>query len=172
MKNVVQSPDVSIHKAILVMGVSGCGKSTIGAGLATALGGTFLDGDDYHPQSNVDHMASGKPLTDDMRWPWLDQLAAAVNAQRAVGPVVFACSALKRSYRDHLQRCIDGLKIGYLDAPYDVVARRLAQRRGHYMPASLLDSQFAALEVPQNPTVAVSIDQSVADIVAALRRAI
>jgi carbohydrate kinase (thermoresistant glucokinase family) len=154
------------------MGVSGCGKSTIGAGLARALGGTFLDGDDYHPQTNIDHMASGRPLTDDMRWPWLDQLAAVVNAQRVAAPVVFACSALKRSHRDGLRQRIDGLKIGYLDAPYDVVARRLAQRRGHYMPASLLDSQFDALEVPQNPTVAVSIEQSVDDIVAALWRAI
>ena len=154
----------------MVMGVSGCGKSTIGAELADALGGVFLDGDDYQPQSNVAHMASGKPLTDDMRWPWLDQLADAVNAQRAATPVVFACSALKRSYRDHLRQRIDDLKIGYLDAPYDVVAGRLAQRTDHYMPASLLDSQFAALEMPQNPTATVSIDQPIADIVTALKR--
>ncbi len=153
----------------MVMGVSGCGKSTIGAGLATAWGGTFLDGDDYHPQVNVDHMASGQALTDDMRWPWLDDLAQAVNAQRQKGVTVFACSALRKKYRDYLRAAIPELKVAYLDAPYDVVAARLSQRTDHYMPASLLDSQFAALEVPQNPTRTVSIDQPIEDIIAALR---
>lgn len=158
-----------MQPAIMVMGVSGCGKSTIGAGLADALGGAFLDGDDYHPQGNVDHMAAGRPLTDAMRWPWLDSLALAVNAARQDRIVVFACSALKQCYRQHLQGAIADLKIAYLDAPRDVVGRRIAQRHGHYMPASLLASQYATLEVPQNPAVAVSIDQPVADIIAALR---
>lgn len=158
-----------MHAAIMVMGVSGCGKSTIGAGLASALGGNFLDGDDYHPQANVDRMASGQPLTDDMRWPWLDQLAAAVNDQRQTGVTVFACSALRQSYREYLRAAIPALKIAYLDAPYDVVSARLSQRTDHYMPASLLDSQFATLEVPQNPTKSVSIDQPIADIIATLR---
>jgi carbohydrate kinase (thermoresistant glucokinase family) len=156
--------------AIMVMGVSGCGKSTIGAGLAGALGGVFLDGDDCHPQSNVDHMAAGRPLTDDMRWPWLDQLAAAVNAKREQAVTVFACSALRKNYRDHLRAAIPDLKVVYLDASYEVVAARLAKRKGHYMPAALLDSQFATLEVPLNPTASISIDQPVADIVLALRR--
>lgn len=159
-----------MHKAIMVMGVSGCGKSTIGSGLAAALGGVFLDGDDYHPQSNVDHMAAGHPLTDDMRWPWLDKLAAAVNVQRVDAITVFACSALRKSYRDHLRTAIPDLKIAYLDAPYDVVAARLAERSGHYMPASLLGSQYATLEVPAQATATVSIDQPIAEILEALRR--
>lgn len=159
-----------MHAAILVMGVSGSGKSTIGAGLAQALGGAFLDGDDYHPQSNVDHMAAGLPLTDEMRWPWLDHLAQAVNRKRVNRPTVFACSALRKTYRDHLRAATPELKVMYLDAPYDVVAVRLAKRTDHYMPASLLESQYATLEVPQNPTATASIDQPVADIIATLRR--
>jgi len=152
----------------MVMGVSGAGKSTIAHGLADALGGVYLDGDDYHPQSNVDHMAAGKPLTDVMRWPWLDILAAAVNASRKDVLTVFACSALKRSYRDHLRAAIPDLQVAYLDAPYEVVSARMAARENHYMPTSLLDSQIAALEVPQTPAVSVSIDQPVPDIIAAL----
>lgn len=159
-----------MHPAIMVMGVSGCGKSTVGAGLATAIGGRFLDGDDYHPPQNVAHMAAGQPLTDAMRWPWLDTLAQAVQAARKDGPVVFACSALRKPYRDHLRAAIPDLRIAYLDAPRDVVMARLAQRQGHYMPASLLDSQYATLEPPQNPTIAVRIDQPVAAIIAALER--
>jgi carbohydrate kinase (thermoresistant glucokinase family) len=159
-----------MRKAIMVMGVSGCGKSTIGAELAQALGGVFLDGDDYHPECNVAHMAAGHPLTDAMRWPWLDRLAQAVNAQRQGQLVVFACSALKRSYRDYLRAAIPGLRIAYLDAPRDVVAARLAQRANHFMPPALLDSQFAALEVPEHPDATASIDQPVAAIVAALAR--
>ncbi|MDO6590966.1 gluconokinase [Loktanella sp. D2R18] len=157
-----------MHKAIMVMGVSGAGKSTIAQGLATVLGGVYLDGDDYHPQSNVDHMAAGRPLTDDMRWPWLDILGATVNASRADHVTVFACSALKRSYRDHLRAAIPDLQIAYLDAPYEVVSARMAARENHYMPTSLLDSQFAVLEVPQMPAMSVSIDQPVPDIIAAL----
>ncbi|SFR31686.1 gluconokinase [Yoonia tamlensis] len=157
-----------MHKAIMVMGVSGAGKSTIAQGLADALGGVYLDGDDYHPQSNVEHMAAGKPLTDDMRWPWLDILAGAVNASRSEHITVFACSALTRAYRDHLRAAIPDLQVAYLDAPYEVVSARMAARENHYMPVSLLDSQFAALEVPRNPAVTVSIDQPVPAIIAAL----
>ena len=153
----------------MIMGVSGCGKSTIGAGLADALGGVFLDGDDYHPAENIAHMAAGHPLTDEMRWPWLDLLAEAVNAARRDQVTVFACSALKHSYRAHLRDRIPDLSIAYLDAPRDVVASRLAARADHFMPPALLDSQFATLEVPQDATMAVSIDQPVEAIVAKLR---
>ena len=159
-----------MHPAILVMGVSGCGKSTVGAGLATAIGGCFLDGDNFHPPQNVARMAAGQPLTDAMRWPWLDALGQAVQAARQNGPVVFACSALRKRYRDHLRAAVPDLRIAYLDAPRDVVLARLAQRQGHFMPASLLDSQFATLEIPQNPTIAARIDQPVAAIIAAIRR--
>ncbi|WP_439154033.1 gluconokinase [Yoonia sp.] len=150
--------------AIMVMGVSGAGKSTVGAALATALGAVFLDGDDYHPQANVDHMAAGHPLTDAMRWPWLDRLGAAVQAARADHAVVFACSALKRSYREYLRAAIPGLRVAYLDAPQLLVADRLAQRRGHFMPANLLNSQFATLDAPRD-CISVSIDQPITAIV-------
>jgi gluconokinase len=156
--------------AIMVMGVSGCGKSTIGAGLAQAIGGVFLDGDDYHPPANVAQMAAGQPLTDAMRWPWLNDLAAAVQDARGQGPVVFACSALKASYRAHLRAAIPDLKIAYLDAPHDLVSARITARQGHYMPPALLDSQFAILEVPQDADATVTIDQPVADIIRTLQR--
>ena len=159
-----------MHPAIMVMGVSGSGKSTIGAGLANSIGARFLDGDDYHPLQNRAQMAAGQPLTDAMRWPWLDALGQAVQAARQDGPVVFACSALRKSHRDHLRAAVPGLRIAYLDAPRDVVLARLAQRQGHFMPASLLDSQYATLETPQNPTIAVRIDQPVAAIIAAIQR--
>lgn len=161
-----------MHPAIMVMGVSGCGKSTVGAGLACAIGGSFLDGDDYHLPQNLAHMAAGQPLTDAMRWPWLDALGQAVQAARQNAPVVFACSALRKSYRDHLRAVVPDLRIAYLNAPRDVVLARLAQRQGHFMPASLLDSQFATLEIPQNPTIAVRIDQPVAAIIAAIQRSV
>lgn len=158
-----------MNTAIMVMGVSGAGKSTIGADLAAAIGGTFLDGDDYHPQGNMDHMAAGHPLTDAMRWPWLDALAAAVNAARSTRPVVFACSALKRRYRDHLRQAIPGLKLVYLDAPQHIVAARVASRKHAYMPASLLDSQYATLEPPNAPDAVVSVDRPIPAIIADLR---
>ena len=152
----------------MVMGVSGAGKSTVAAALAEKLGGVFMDGDDYHPPLNVAHMAAGHALTDDMRWPWLDALAGAVKQSRETQLTVFACSALKHSYRDYLRAAIPELRLAYLDAPYDVVSSRIHSRQDHYMPPSLLDSQFAALEVPQNPDAVASIDQPIADIVSAL----
>lgn len=158
-----------MNPAIMVMGVSGAGKSTVGRALAVALGAVFLDGDDYHPPENVAHMAAGHPLTDAMRWPWLDTLAAAVQRARTGGTVVFACSALKRSYRDHLRATIPGLQVVYLDAPRTLVADRLARRQGHFMPKALLDSQFAALEIPAH-CISVGIDQPVAGIVESLVR--
>ncbi len=157
-----------MHAAIMVMGVSGCGKSTIGAALAHKLGGIFLDGDDYHPQTNLDHMAAGHSLTDAMRWPWLDRLAGAVHQHRQIGVTVFACSALRKSYRDYLRAAIPDLKIVYLEAKHQVVRTRLNGREDHFMPSSLLDSQFAALDVPQQATAVVSIDQPVEEIVEAL----
>ena len=118
-----------MHRVFMVMGVTGCGKSTVGDAFAEALGGRFLDGDDYHPQSNVDHMAAGQPLTDEMRWPWLELLAAAVNASRETADTVLACSALRRTYRNFLRQRIPELNIVYLDAPRDVVAARMAARQ-------------------------------------------
>ena len=161
-----------MHSVIMVMGVSGCGKSTVGQALSDALGGVFVEGDDYHPQSNIDHMAAGLPLTDAMRWPWLDRLAEAVNDQRQRSVTVFGCSALRKSYRDRLRAAIPDLKVAYLEAPQDVLATRLAKREGHYMPASLLASQYDTLEVPENATVATSANQPIAQIIQIFKSAI
>ncbi len=135
------------------MGVCGCGKSTVGLALAARLRWPFLDGDDFHPASNVTKMASGTPLTDIDRAPWLDRLRDELASFRQRGErAVLACSALKRAYR---VRLLDGTDASfvYLKADRDTVASRLALRTGHYMPAGLLDSQFAALEEPDDALV-------------------
>ncbi|MFT6076259.1 MAG: carbohydrate kinase (thermoresistant glucokinase family) [Yoonia sp.] len=159
-----------MQRAIMVMGVSGSGKSTVGKALAQQYGGAFLDGDDYHPRSNIDHMAKGQPLTDAMRWPWLDKLVQAVNAARQDTVTVFACSALRKAYRDHLRAAIPDLRIVFLDAPQHIIAQRLKARRDHFMPAALLESQYATLESPQNPSVTVLVDQPIEKILQALDR--
>lgn len=130
------------------MGVSGSGKTTIGRALADELGWTFLDADDFHPQANVAKMAAGVALTDEDRWPWLDRLADELRALDEHGRhVVLACSALKQAYRDRLGRAGE-LRWVYLKGDPQTIEPRLATRTGHYMPLSLLASQFAALEEP------------------------
>jgi len=132
------------------MGVSGSGKSTIGAQLARALGVEFVEGDDLHPPSNVERMAAGIPLTDDDRQDWLIAIAARLrDAKRARVGLVASCSALKRSYRDLLRSAGDpAVRFVYLKGIKPLLAERMAQRRGHFMPGSLLDSQLAILEEP------------------------
>jgi gluconokinase len=135
---------------VVVMGVSGCGKSTIASMLAHRLNWIYEDGDWFHPQSNVRKMHAGEPLTDEDRWPWLHGIAAWIDASRRVGNHgTVACSALKRAYRDILVGERRDVRIVYLKGEQDLIARRLAARDGHFMPPSLLDSQFAALEEPQ-----------------------
>jgi carbohydrate kinase (thermoresistant glucokinase family) len=135
---------------VVVMGVSGCGKSTIASMLAHRLNWIYEDGDWFHPQSNVRKMHAGEPLTDEDRWPWLHGIAAWIDATRRVGNHgTVACSALKRAYRDILVGERRDVRIVYLKGERDLIARRLAARDGHFMPPSLLDSQFAALEEPQ-----------------------
>jgi gluconokinase len=133
----------------VVMGVAGAGKSLIGSAFARALGVDFVEGDAYHPRENVARMAAGIPLTDDDRLGWLralaDRLGAAAEADEGL---VMACSALKRSYRDLLRARDPSVRFILLHGPRSLVAERLAERRGHYMPASLLESQFATLEIP------------------------
>jgi gluconokinase len=127
------------------MGVSGCGKTTIAGGLAARLGYAFAEGDDFHPDANVAKMARGEPLTDADRAPWLESLAAWISAQDASGrSTVLACSALKRRYRDTLRSGAPDLHLVHLSGARELLANRLAERRGHYMPASLLDSQLDA----------------------------
>jgi gluconokinase len=147
---------------IVVMGVCGCGKTTIGQALARDLGWPFHDADDFHPDANVTKMAAGKALDDSDRWPWLDRIVAAMQGVLSEGGhAVLACSALKQAYRDRLQRAGD-VRFVYLRGDTETIASRLAARSHKYMPAALLPSQFATLEEPDDALV-VDIRQSPAD---------
>lgn len=131
------------------MGVSGCGKSTVGAQLGAALGLEFLEGDTLHPVANVARMAAGVALSDADRAGWLQTLAERISEARLAGTgLVLSCSALKRAYRDILRQGAPDLHFLYLHGDYQLLAARMAARTGHYMPLSLLDSQLATLEVP------------------------
>jgi gluconokinase len=134
---------------IVVMGVSGCGKSTVGRLLAQSLGLPFVEGDELHPPANVERMAAGIALTDDDRRGWLDAVAQRLDDPQArhSGAVV-ACSALRRIYRDRLRQAAPHLRLVWLHGPEVLLAQRLASRSGHYMPPSLLPSQLATLEPP------------------------
>ena len=149
---------------IVVMGVSGCGKSTVGQLLAEKLSARFIDGDDLHPESNKAKMAAGNPLNDEDRWPWL----ALVGQALAEGQTVVACSALKRVYRERILAAAPQTKFVHLSGSREVLEQRLGARSGHFMPASLLDSQLATLEplAADEPGLVIDIDQPVADIVA------
>ena len=141
--------DVVLKPIVVVMGVSGTGKSTLGRAIAERYGFTFLDADDFHPPENVEKMRSGIPLTDADRSPWLDRLSARLaDACSTAEPVALACSALKESYRARLREGCPDLLFAFLDGTREVIAKRLGNRTGHYMPAALLDSQFATLERP------------------------
>ena len=150
---------------LVVMGVSGSGKSTVGAALAQRLGVPFVDADDLHPAANVAKMSRGEPLDDDDRRPWLETIGRWL-ADHPDGGVV-SCSALKRSYRDLLRRHAPGLELLHLQGDREVIARRQASRPGHFMPASLLSSQFATLEPlqPDEHGLVVDVDRSVDAIV-------
>ena len=146
-------------KRIVLMGVSGSGKSSVGEALQRLTGLRYLDGDDLHPPTNVAKMAAGIPLDDEDRWPWLDRVAA-VLATRP--PVAVGCSALKRIYRDRLRAGAAGpVTFVHLSGPRELIAGRMAARTGHFMPSALLDSQFATLEPPEGEAggLTVSIDQ-------------
>ena len=135
---------------IVIMGVSGCGKTTIGQQLADRLGWPFFDGDAFHPPANIDKMSRGIPLNDDDRWGWLAAIADRMRALIAVDQSgVFACSALKQKYRDQLH-VSDQVKFVYLRGDYDVIWSRMQQRPGHYMKPNMLASQFEALEEPRD----------------------
>jgi gluconokinase len=139
---------------IILMGVSGVGKTTVGAWLAQALGWPFYDGDQFHPPANVAKMRQGMPLTDEDRWPWLQALRTHIETWVQQGmSAVLACSALKQAYREYLMIDEAEVKLVYLKGDYDLIYERLAQRRGHFMPPGLLASQFAALEEPEQGVI-------------------
>jgi len=153
---------------VLMMGVCGSGKTTTGKALAESFGWPFFDGDDFHPEANVAKMAAGLPLTDADRWPWIERIA---EAMRGVldrgGSAVFACSALKSAHRQRMQRAGD-VRVIFLNGDSETIGPRLAARTQHFMPASLLPSQFAALEVPDDALV-VDIRDAVPTQVARIR---
>jgi gluconokinase len=147
---------------IVVMGVAGSGKTTIASRLAERLGVPFVEGDSLHPVANVRKMSAGIPLNDDDRWPWLKAIGERMEAERASGHgVVVSCSALKRSYRDGIRLEVHGpVHFVLLNGPRDLIAARMKQRKGHFMPAALLDSQFATLEPPAADEHATVLDIS------------
>lgn len=160
--------DVPAHPLVVVMGVSGSGKSTVGAALAQRLHVPFADADDFHPPANIAKMSAGTPLDDDDRAPWLDALGTWLAEHGATGGVM-SCSALKRAYRDRLAAHAPGLTFLHLHGTPEVIGRRQASRPGHFMPASLLRSQFDTLEPLEDdePGTTLDVDRSVDDLVAA-----
>lgn len=168
---------VMIPHTLILMGVCGCGKSRVGELLAREIGGEFDDADQFHTEAAKDKMRASIPLTDDDRWPWFDRLRARIEETRKTAPhYVLACSALKQSYRDYLRGSDtnEQLRFVFLDGSFELIESRMAQRKGHYMPVSLLHSQFAILERPADAgSITVSIEPTpkkiVADILAKLR---
>ncbi len=154
---------------VVIMGVCGCGKTSVGQGLALRLGVPFRDGDDLHPAANVEKMRAGHPLTDEDRWPWLDRVAQ-VLAEDA--PIIVGCSALRHAYRERLRAGAQGaVQFIHLTGSYEVLASRMAARTGHFMPASLLDSQLAVLEPPgPEEAIAIDIDQPLDAVIATAAR--
>ncbi len=150
------------------MGVSGCGKTVVGRAVAQQWGADFQDADDWHTAEAVAKMAAGHALTDEDRAPWLEGLRQKVIAATpAEGRTVLACSALRRRYREALRNGQEGVQFVFLDGSQDLIASRMAARKGHYMPTTLLDSQFAALEVPSpDEAISISIDQPLEGVVA------
>ncbi|MBX5106344.1 gluconokinase [Rhizobium lentis] len=168
-------PDARMNKphAIIVMGVSGCGKSSVGEKLAEALHLQFVEGDALHPTSNVEKMSKGIPLTDEDRMPWLDLIGERMQASLEKGEgIIVSCSALKRIYRDRLRAAAGNPFFVYLEGSKALLTKRMGERKGHFMPVSLLESQLATLEVPigEAGVVTVDIDDTVEGItVTALR---
>jgi gluconokinase len=154
--------DLTRRLAVVVMGVSGSGKTTVGAALAYRWAAPFVDGDDLHPSANVEKMSRGNPLADEDRWPWLDLVGAVLRATASRGSVVVSCSALRRAYRDRLRLATHGaVRFVFLEASRAQIGERMAARSGHFMPPALIDTQFTTLEAPtadESDVITVSAD--------------
>ena len=145
--------------AIVVMGVAGCGKSCIGAAIATRSGGRLIEGDAFHPAANIEKMSAGTPLDDNDRAGWLLRLGEELQATLAAGErPILTCSALKRRYRDTLREAVPSLGFVFLELTPAEAEKRVLARPGHFMPASLIDSQFAALEAPHGEPLTLTLD--------------
>lgn len=145
------------ERRIVLMGVAGCGKSTVGAALAARLGATYLDGDDLHPPANIAKMSRGEPLTDEDRWPWLTLVGQSLATP--AGTVILGCSALKLCYRDHIREEAGApVTFVHLSGSKALIAARMGARPGHFMPTTLIDSQFDALEPPTEEEGGVPVD--------------
>jgi gluconokinase len=171
MPDVKPNPLQRTH--FVVMGVAGSGKTSVGIALAGAIAADFIDGDDLHSPGNIAKMARGEPLTDNDRAPWLDQVGKVLNQH--AGPLVVGCSSLKRQYRDRIRAAANRpVTFLYLKGSRELIAERMARRQRHFMPLTLLDSQFAALEEPQEDedAITVGIDGSLGATVEALVGAI
>ncbi|MFE0356865.1 gluconokinase [Streptomyces nigra] len=142
---------------VVVMGVAGTGKTTIGPLLAARLGVPYAEGDDFHSEANISKMSAGTPLDDDDRWPWLDAIGAWAHRKAGLGGVV-SCSALKRSYRDRLRAAAPDVVFVHLAGDRAVIEDRMSHRQGHFMPTALLDSQFATLQPLQEDEAGVAVD--------------
>jgi gluconokinase len=156
-------PRIGVPPVVIVMGVAGSGKSFVGEALAERLGWRFIEGDALHPPENVARMASGQPLTDENRWGWLDAIGTVIAKAVAEGDrVVATCSALKRTYRDRLRGWREDILFLHVDVDKETARLRVGSRKGHFMPASLVDSQFAALEPPAPDERALTLDGTLA----------
>jgi gluconokinase len=170
-------PSIPATTSIVVMGVSGSGKTSAARELTRQLGWEYIEGDDLHPEANVAKMAAGHPLDDEDRWPWLRRIADVIGEHEAAGTsLVLTCSALKRSYRDLLRDGHPSVWFAHMQVSQQVLADRLAQRKGHYMPPSLLDSQLATLEplAEDEPGDVIAgdapLEESAAELLGDLRR--
>ncbi|MFH8887898.1 gluconokinase [Streptomyces sp. NPDC054904] len=152
--------DVSSQRVIVVMGVAGTGKTTVGRLLATALELPYAEGDAFHPAANVAKMSAGTPLDDADRWPWLDAIGEWIRDRAATRGGVVAASALKRAYRDRLRAAAPGAVFVHLTGDRPLIERRMAARKGHFMPTALLDSQFTTLEPLRADELGVVVDVS------------
>ncbi len=157
MSMVVSQLRSDLPQRMVLMGVAGCGKSSVGAALARRIGAVYVDGDDLHPTANIAKMSRGIPLSDEDRWPWLTRVGEALSA--GPGPTIIGCSALKRAYRDHITSVVGAtVTFIHLVGSVEVIEKRMKAREGHFMPPALLASQFATLEPPGSDENAISVD--------------